>query len=110
VTDLILLPDVEQLVSVFLRAHDAVTALIDDRTFGATPANKTLTAEPFVRLTQFDSVSPTRGWLTGAVLQIDCYGGPKAFASLVGRTVWAALLELPGEHDDGVVTGVTNAG
>lgn len=106
-----LLPDVEKLVSVYLRAHTAVTALVAQRVYTVIP-NSADAEEPLVRLTQFNSLDaiPNVPHLDAAFLQVDAYGGPKAVASLIGRTVRAALADLPGTHDEGIVTGVRTAG
>lgn len=106
-TDVFLIPDVEALVSQYLRDQSEVAALVDTRVYSIIPNTPTY---PLVRVSQFDSTDLTVGWLDGAALQIDAYADWKAAASDVGRTARAVLHNIIGSHDEGVVTGVRTSG
>lgn len=105
--DLILLPDVERLLSSFARQQDEVTALVDQRVYTMLPASPTF---PAVRLTRYGGspVTDRPLWLDQALVQWDVWGGRKVRAHEIAQTLRAALAaRLVGTHDDGVVTGVT---
>lgn len=105
--ELTLLPDVEQLLSAFLRDQPEVAAIVGERVYTTLPAAKEY---PLVRLTRFGG-SPSFSrplWLDNAQVQFDCYGGPKKLANTLAETVRAAMAtRLPGSHDDGYVSRVT---
>jgi hypothetical protein len=121
VTDLILLPDVEQLVADFLLDQAEILEFFDlavdnngnpianpktDRVYTELPSTARW---PAVRVSRFTG-TPRPGriaWLDQAFLQIDAFGGPKKLARRLGETCRAALDQrLPGVHALGVVTGV----
>lgn len=106
----LLMPDVELLVFEYLRDHPDVDAIANGRVYRVTPANVGM--EPFVRVHQFDSdnLVPNLQHFDAAFLQIDSYAGPQATASLLGRTVRAALQDLPGTYTGAVVTGAKTEG
>lgn len=102
-----LLPDVERLLSRFLREHADVSALVGDRVYTAFPSqagdgplvlvHRIGGAPPFSRPLVFDR----------ADVQIDSYGGGKAVAHELVATVRAALGELEGQpRAEGTVTSV----
>lgn len=105
-----MIPDAEKVISEFLRDHVAVAALVGRRIVGKTPDK---TSTPWVRLVELDAVnspaSPAEH-LISYLLQADCYAskdGGQPEAKLIGYTVRAALHDdLPGMHDDVVVTSV----
>lgn len=105
-TDLALLPDVEQLLSAFLRDQDEITAIVGQRVYTELPATKVY---PLVRLTRFGG-SPVFDrplYLDRAQLQIDCYGGPKRLANELAETCRAVMAaRLPGVYDEAAVTAV----
>jgi hypothetical protein len=101
------LPNTEALVSAFLRSHDDVDALVGDRVYTALPKDVTY---PAVRVTQYYSQHVTQRplWVVRNLLQVDCWGGSKIDAWRLASTVQAAMAEdLEGDHDHGVVCGVT---
>lgn len=118
-TDLILLPDVEQVVTDFLLDQDEVLAFFDEATNNsggvvATPKADRVYTElpareqwPAVRVSRFTG-APRPGrvaWLDQAFLQIDAYGGGKKLARRLGETCRAAIDQrLPGVYDLAVVT------
>lgn len=105
-SDLVLLPNVEGLVSTFLGAHPAVDALADGRVYTVIPKAPTW---PLVRVHQWDDQPTVRRPLhhVATYLQIDAFGGSKIQAWRLAETCRAALVaDLPGIHDEGVVTGV----
>lgn len=101
-----LIPDAEKVTSYYLRQHPAVVAL-DARIVGKTPSS---TAAPWVRVTQLDASQDDTSQFDHLVefyLQLDCYAGAtggQPEASLLARTVRAAVIDMPGEHDDCIVT------
>lgn len=101
-----LLPDIEQLLSAFLRDQAEVTALVGQRVYTALPTSTTF---PAVRLTRFGG-APVRQrpvHLDAADIQLDAFGGPKATALEIAETCRAVIWHrLPGEHAEGIVTGV----
>lgn len=107
-----MIPDAEKVVSGYLRAHDDIVAL-DGRVVATTPSEKSGgIARPWIRVTQLDdrAVNDSRSdHLIEFMLQLDIYAGStggQPEASLLNRTVRQALRDMPGEHDDAVVTGV----
>lgn len=107
---LTLLPNVEGLVSRFLQDHAAMVALIDDRTYTVLPKSPTW---PALRVAQFDDQPAGQRPLHHVAysLQLDAFGGTKAQAWTLASTARAALAaDLPGIHDDGIVTGVDTRG
>jgi hypothetical protein len=105
-TDIILLPDAEKMLSAFLRGRDEVTGLVDDRVFTVMPRN-TPAKVPFVRLRAIGG-PPRRGpmrWSRTARIQIDAWGTLKNQASLIAETVAAVIAgAMVGEQADGVVS------
>lgn len=107
----VLVPDVEQLVSGFLRDQPEVADLVADRVYTEIPTLKANTAEwrwPLMRVTRFGgrpAFTPLH--LDAAEMQFDCFGGPKRTAWVIAETCRYLLdRRLPGGHDEGVVTGV----
>lgn len=98
-----LLPDAERLTSAYLRAHPDLIALIGDRVFTALPGNPIY---PLVALTRIGGVPVVEMHLDVARLQIDAWADTKGSARVVAATVQAAMHEMPGIHDLGVVTAV----
>lgn len=106
------IPDAEEIVGAYLRDHPEVEEL-GARVAGKTPSSQTA---PWVRLFLLDA--PTRSGtvdhLIEFFLQLDCYAGQEAQtahraqaeASLLARTVRAALKDMPEAALDAVVTGV----
>jgi hypothetical protein len=107
-----LTPDAEAVVGAYLREHPDLVAL-GARVAGRTPSKMT---QPWVRLTQLNApktAGSTPERLIHYLLQLDAYAGDVAMsahsgqaeASLLARTVRAALVAMPAEtFDDVVVT------
>ena len=101
------LPDVERLVSSYLRAHAMVEGLIGERVFTAYPAKAG--EGPLVLVQRIGGTPPLSHPLVvdEAQLQIDAYGGGKALAWAVMATVLAAFDELEGQvRPEGSVAAV----
>lgn len=101
-----LLPDVEALVSQFLRAQDEITDIVGDRVYTAIPKSPQF---PLLRLQRVGGFPVTQQplHLDAPTLQFDAYGGSKADAQELAATARSVLaLRLEGVHDLGVVTGV----
>lgn len=92
----ILLPDVERLVSSYLRADAAVAALVGDHVYTVFPAQAG--SGPLVLVQRIGGFPPLSHPLVvdEAQLQIDAYGGGKALAWAVLATVLAAFDDLQG--------------
>lgn len=103
------IPDAEKLTRDFLVQHDAVEAL-GTRIVGDTPSS---VSASWVRLTQINAPSDptsTVDHLVPFFFQLDCYsskegigGSPQKEASLIGRTIRAALQEMPDSSHTGAV-------
>jgi hypothetical protein len=106
-----LIPDAEKVVSKYLREHADVVPL-GTRFVGKTPDDIT---SSWVRVTQLDASPPPDSradHLIRYLLQFDVYAGAggQPEANLNTRTIRAALNDMPGLHDDAVVTAVRFAG
>jgi hypothetical protein len=103
------LPDIERLVIDWALATDALTDLVDDRIYSTVPNSPVF---PLIRVMRWGGVPPQQlHWLDQASMQIDVWGGRKAEASEVARTVAAYIAhELPGAHALGVVTATQVGG
>lgn len=112
-----LIPDVEKVVSDFLRQHPSIQAL-DARVVGKTPRR---TDTPWIRVVRLDGNAETTSQvehLIDFMLQIDCYARKEEMgessqpeANLLGRTARAVLHEMPAAaHDGAVVTSVRIVG
>lgn len=106
----VLLPDAEQIVGDYLRAHADIAAL-GPRIVGTTPSS---TDGPWVRITQLDAANEPGSrveHLIGYPIQLDCYAGRdggQEEASILVRTVRAVLHAMPDHaHDEAVVSRVT---
>lgn len=102
----ILLPDVEALVSRFLRDQEEISDLVDDRVYTAVPEKPTFPLL-LVRRVSGAAVTSRPLHVDAAVLQLDAYGGSKSDARELAETARAVLAaRLAGTHDLGVVSGV----
>lgn len=113
---LILMPDIDELVSAFLREQSEISGGVGDHVYTTIPTLREGVQEwrfPLVRVGTFDDdlVVAHVDWLAVSRLQIEAFGGPKDFAHDVAATCRAALRQrLPGVHDEAVVTGVRTRG
>lgn len=108
---LILPPNMEKLVSDFLRDQDEVAALIADRVYTAIPKAATY---PLVRVSLLES-TPVSGsqplWAELHYMQVEAFGGSKGDAWRIAATCRAALDQrLVGTYSEGVVNGVDSGG
>jgi hypothetical protein len=122
VSDLILLPDVEQLVVDFLLDQVEILAIIageavtvdaapvtsapTDRVYSILPTNKVF---PAVRVTRYGGVTRTRRprHIDAPTVQIDAFARLRKTAWTLAETCGAALAaRLTGVHPAGVVSGV----
>ncbi|MCA1569310.1 MAG: DUF3168 domain-containing protein [Chloroflexi bacterium] len=100
-----LLPNVEALVSAFLRAHPDVVVVVGDRVYTVVPSNPTW---PLVRVHQWDDQPAGQTPLhhVAAYLQLDAFGGSKAQAWRAAETCRMAMSrQLTGVYVEAVVTG-----
>lgn len=103
--------DAERLLSAFLRSRSEITALVEDRVYTDLPSRPVF---PLVRI-QLIGGAPRFSlplYLDDAVLQIDCYGGPKVQARQLVDTVraLAASSFFRTVHAEGVVSNVDFGG
>jgi hypothetical protein len=102
-----MIPDLEKVVSNYLRSHTSVTPL-GTRFVGKTPTQSSGgTDDSWVRVTQLDARDATGDLehLIVYLLQFDVYAsgtGGQPEASTNARTVRAALADLRGSTHDGV--------
>lgn len=100
-----LLPSVEPLAVAHLKASDDVAALVDGRIGTELYAG----TAPAVWLSLVTGDERFRNHLAAQLLDVRSYGGTKADADLLARTVHAVMHDMPGSHALGVVTAVRNA-
>lgn len=101
-----LMPNVEALVSAFLRAQPEMIAIVDDRIYTVLPGAVTY---PAVRVNQYDEGNVTSRplWAVRASIQIEAWGGSKDQAFSILATAQACISErIEGVYSQGVVTGV----
>lgn len=104
---LVLLPDVERLLSEFLRDQPEVTDLLAARVYTVLPRDKEFPLLRLVRLGGYDEQICVPLVIDEAVVQMDVWGGPKALAYQAAATVRAVLsARLIGGHDEGVVQNI----
>lgn len=107
---LVLLPNIEHLVSTFLQTHPNITPLIAGRSYTVIPNSPTW---PLVRVSQYDDLPAGQRPLhhVAYFIQVEAFGGSKAQAWTIAATCRSALAaDLVGSHADGVVTGVDTRG
>jgi Protein of unknown function (DUF3168) len=110
VSDLVLLPDIERLLSGWLRDQPEIADLVDDRVYTVLPSTKAFPLVRLVRIAGADDLSIPLV-LDEPIVQFDVWGGPKALTYEVAATVRSALAtRLIGAHDEGVVQNVTLGG
>lgn len=104
--------DMEKIASDYLRTRPAVEAL-SARVVGKTPSS---TVDPWVRVTRLEATNDPSSkveHLIAYLLQLDCYAGEEGGqpeANSLGRSVRAALVEMPGIVGGAVVTSARIAG
>lgn len=96
------LPDAELLVVNYLRDIDELANLYVNVWTTLPPAP----ALPAVRVLRVAGAPAIRQHLDVARLQVDTWADTKEQAHTVARLVQAALHDMPGAHDEGVVTAV----
>lgn len=102
----VVLPDIEQLVSEFLRAQAEVTALVGQRVYTAVPNEPTFPLLLLKRIAGSPVLSRPRV-IDAPVVQLDAYGGTKKQAHTLIQTACAVVAErIEGVHATGVVAGV----
>jgi hypothetical protein len=105
--ELALLPDVERLVSNFLRANARVSALVGERVYTVFPAKVGNAPLALVQRVGGDPPLSVPLVVDSAQLQVDAYGGPKAAAFELAATIRAELARLEDEvRPEGSVSAV----
>jgi len=107
------LVDVERLLIRFLRDHQDVETLCDQRVYTKIPAKVTESNYPLITLHRFGGIPPIPYHLDAARIHLDAWGKKgnpgKVTAHDLAAQAHAALHEAPTvAHDLGVVTGVTD--
>lgn len=92
-----LLPDVERIVSAYLRSLTAITDLVSDRVFTELPKREADRVFPLVRVSRIGG-GPTGAphFLDRALVSCDVWGGTKYEARLIAATIIGALDEIEG--------------
>lgn len=106
-SDLWIPPNMEALVSAFLRDQPELTDLVDDRIYTAIPKDATY---PLVRVVQLlDTPAGAPLYSVAFDMQIEAFGGSKAEAWRIASTARALIdARLLGEYSGfGVVNGST---
>ncbi len=102
-------PNMEALVSAFLREQPEVIAMVGDRVWTAVPkADEPDPRWPGVRVTQLlDEPNGSPLWAIGYVIQVDAWGGSKGDAFRIANVCRAVIdARIVGVHDGyGVVNG-----
>jgi hypothetical protein len=108
--ELALLPDVEAIVSAYLRSRPRVVAIVGDRVYGAFPSKAG--PEPIVLVQRVGGIPPLSQPLVvdEADLQLDAWGGPKALARELADTCRAELASLEGTEQPGGIIGAVRFG
>ena len=113
-TDLWIPPNMEALVSAFLRDQAELTDLVGDRIYTAIPKRKTEAGQaaeyPLVRVTQLlDTPAGAPLYAVGYEMQVEAFGGSKAEAWRIASTARALIdVRLLGDYPGfGVVNGTT---
>jgi hypothetical protein len=108
VTDpLVILPNMEAVLSQFYRDQPEVEALVGDRVYTAIP--KGAGGAPLVRVTLIgdEKVTSRPLWIARFVIQTEAYGGTKAQAHELARTLEGVLhARAIGVQDLAVIVGV----
>lgn len=97
-----LLPSSEVLAVAHLKASPDVAALVGTRVGTELYAG----TQPAVWVSLVTGAERVRNHLVAPALDVRSYGGTKADADLLARTVHAVMLDMPGVHPTGVVTDV----
>lgn len=100
-----LLPSIEVLAVAHLRASTDVAAIAGSRIGTELYAG----SDPAVWLTLVTGEERVDNHLIAPMIDVRSYGGTKAQADLLARTVHAVMHDMPGVHAQGVVTGVGTA-
>lgn len=107
---LTIMPNMEAVVSAFLRDQPEVVDLIADRVYTALPDRVEF---PAVRVTQITDRKLTSRplWISEFVMQIEAFGGSKAQASTLARTCEGVIAaRMVGTLDGAVIAGVDPGG
>lgn len=97
------MPSAEVLAVAYLKSVAEVTALVGARIGTELYAG----SDPAVWLSLVTGSESIPNHLAAPVLDVRSYGGTKAQADLLSRTVHAAMHDMPGVHGSGVVTDVS---
>jgi len=102
-----LLPDIERLVTTFLRAQSEVSSLVASRVFTEVSPNPTFPLVRVRRVGGFPTLSHPL-YIDAPLVQIEGYAATKGAARLLTETCRAVLAErVEGVHATGVVAGAT---
>lgn len=104
---LVILPNMEAVLSQLLRDQPEIEDLAGDRVYTAIPVGAG--GDPLLRVTQIgdEKLSTRPLWIVRTTLQVEAYGGSKAQASTLARTAEGVLaLRGPGVHPPAVIVGV----
>lgn len=106
-------PNMEALVSAFLREQPEIIADVEDRVYTAIPKpTPDVSVYPCVRVTQLlDRPAGSPLWGVAFMVQVEAFGGSKGDAWRIASNCRAAIdARLVGEYAEGVVNGSTPGG
>ncbi len=102
-----LLPDIERLVTDFLRAQAEITTIVGNRVYTEIPDTPTFPLVRVRRLGGFPVLNRPL-YVDAPLVQIEGYAATKGAARLLTETCRAVLAErVEGTHTTGVVAGVS---
>jgi uncharacterized protein DUF3168 len=96
----IVLPDVESIVVAYLKANPQVDAVVDGRVYGELPPRVDF---PAIAILLVSDDVPIDWWLSGAWIQVDCFGTTREQARTLARITHAELIGMSGKQPDGSV-------
>lgn len=93
----LVLPDVERIVSTFLRSRTELSTLVDDRVYTEIPRKASDRVFPLVRVSRTGGGATTSpSFLDRALVSVEAFGGSKYEARQIAATVDAVLDEIAG--------------
>lgn len=100
----VLLPDVESMVVQFLKNNATVALIADGRVSGELPDRPTF---PCATVFLVSDNVPIEWRLTGAWVQVDCFGNNREEARTLARVAHAELVAWTGSVEGGVISDVS---
>lgn len=108
-SDLVLMPNVESMLTAYLQSQADIVALIGERSYTELPHNVVF---PAIRVTQYNDLKVTVRplWVVTAYVQLDAFGGTKNQAWTLASTAQSAIAAMEGLVLPGGVVSAANVG